>query len=236
MNQVEKPVSNVWVVLSLIFLLPLGLILMWAKTNWATKTKWVVSIVLGGPALLFTLSSIGSSKSEVQSTTQTVAVAPTKMPQPTAHPTLIPTPKATGLGITRQAVIDALDKGAEAGGDSDFQFKPGVAIKGQDNYIASQGQNLVQLIGPANNLTEVGSTAFIGDSTKDNMFALIYIVGLGNIVDPNSQEWITNVMKDAGNTDQDNKKWTKVIDNKKYEIDMQTIGTVKTFTLTIDPS
>lgn len=232
-----KPISSIWVIIALIFFFPLGLILMWAKINWTNRSKWVVTIVFAA-IIVISLISNATYPSKVSQQTKK-EITPTAVQKITKKPTTEHTSTSSllpkGLGITRKYMIDSLNKGAEAADDSDFQFKQGVDVNGKDNYIAQQGQNLVQLIGPSDNLTEVGTTAILGDSTGDNMIALVYIIGAANLVDPHSLNWVTGVMKDAGNTTKDSQKWSTTIDDKKYEIDMETIGNLKTFTLQIDP-
>ncbi len=88
----NKPIKNIWVILSLVFFFPLGLILMWAKTNWNNKTKWVVTAVIG----VFMLISIVNGNATPSSTSsntnsQSIKSQPTAKQAPDAAKPVVPT-------------------------------------------------------------------------------------------------------------------------------------------------
>ncbi|GEM_PF-4309001 len=58
--QENKPIKSIWVILWLIIFFPIGIILMWARSNWSKKAKWIVTGVFGGILLL---GAIGSATS-----------------------------------------------------------------------------------------------------------------------------------------------------------------------------
>ncbi|MGH2612409.1 MAG: hypothetical protein ACRDFB_05105 [Rhabdochlamydiaceae bacterium] len=233
----NKPIKNFWIILALILFFPLGLILMWAKTNWNSKTKWAVTGVCGFLIILSAITNAVTPNS--QDTKQVASVMQNTQSQPTATEAVATdTPTPQGLGITRAYLMSKFQQAAQAGGLGTIDFSQGTPVNGQDNYTAQAGQNIIQLIGSADDLSEVSSTALIGDTstTGDNMKALVFVFGLGNLVDSNSGNWITTTMKAESTSGQDTDNQSTVINGRKYELDMGTIGTVQSYTLTIDPA
>jgi hypothetical protein len=42
----KKPIKTKWIILALIFLFPVGLILLWLQPSWNKRTKWIVTGIL----------------------------------------------------------------------------------------------------------------------------------------------------------------------------------------------
>ena len=103
----QKPIKNGWVIFWLILIFPYGLYLMWAKTKWSDKTKWIITGVF---ALLVLINSVGNKNSTSSSSTSSqvtqdqstisktavpAKVVLTNTPGPTSPPTPTPTPVPT---------------------------------------------------------------------------------------------------------------------------------------------
>lgn len=234
----NEPIRNRWVILALILFFPLGLILMWLKSNWSIKAKLIVTGVFGVFILLGTISNATTSNTNTSATTASSSSASSQPTKAQAAPTSTPTTAPQGLGVSRAYLISKFQQAAKAGGLGTIDFTQGAAVNGQDNYTAQAGQNLIQLIGPADDLSEASSTALVDDSstTADNLKALIFVFGLGNIIDSDSGNWITNTIKVESNSGQDSAKQSTVINGRKYELDMGMIGTVRSYTLQVDPA
>ncbi|MBU5305179.1 hypothetical protein [Eubacterium callanderi] len=77
---------NWFVILMLIFLPPIGIILMWVFKKWSTATRTVLSIIIGIYTIfyLFALFNPAQPRTQLQNATQTT---PSATPAPTAAPT-----------------------------------------------------------------------------------------------------------------------------------------------------
>jgi hypothetical protein len=161
------------------------------------------------------VATYNKTKQSPQAISEIIKACAIKYPPQKLTSTPSPTP-VIGLSITRSFIISGLEKVAP-----DIQFTQGVSYKGQDNYVASEGQNIIQLLGPSNNLNEISSTALLGDETGKNMIALVYIVGIPNIIDPDAGDWMTSAMKEAvAAKDQGETQFERstVIHNRKYQL------------------
>lgn len=67
MSNQNSEVKSVWVILALILFFPLGLFLMWFKTDWSRTVKWAVTGVLG---VILVLGIIASTTSSTKNTYQ----------------------------------------------------------------------------------------------------------------------------------------------------------------------
>jgi len=202
--------------------------------NWFIKHKFISGFIV-----LLVVGAIAANSNLAKNTgtsepTPTRAKVEKSSPIPTEKHTSTQAPKPLGLNVARSYMIGRIQQAAAAA-NSVIEFKAGVPIDGQGNYIANQGQNIIQLIGPKDNLTEVSSTALIGDNPGDNLLALVYIMGVANLIDSHSTAWVINAMKDEIDPGQGISKQSKNINNRKYEVDMNIIGNYKAYTLTVDP-
>lgn len=103
----KKPVSNGAVIVLLILFFPVGLYLMWARTNWKKTTKIIITAII---AVLFVAAAAGGSSNAPADGTD----APT---------TTAPTPAATTTEEDAvKAHIDAAIKTAKFGKDADVTY------------------------------------------------------------------------------------------------------------------
>jgi hypothetical protein len=198
----------------------------YCRTKQISKPIRVISgiIIVFVIIWIFSLFSGGSKSSSVDNT-------PTVSSNGSSNITPSPTP-VIGLNIKRSFIISEIKKVAP-----DIQFKEGVGQ--DDNYVASEGQNIIQLLGPKNNLNEISSIAFLGDDSGKNMIALVYIVGIPNIIDRDAGEWMTSAMNAAAAAkDQGETQFEKstVIHNRKYKLSISYKDSLRYATVSIDPS
>lgn len=138
------------------------------------------------------------------------------------------------LNITRDFIISGIQKIAP-----DVKFSQGAAINGQDNYTAKEGQNIMQLIGPSDNLTEISSTAVLGDSLGDNFDALVFITGIANTINPEAKQWVIGALKDeidTVNNGENSIDDSITISQRKYTLTVSKLNSAKLASLLIDPA
>ncbi len=193
-----------------------------------------IGVVFGiSTVVLFILLGVASSKSTSQTKeesnptdTPTIAKAITT---PTAKPAT-----SSGLNITRDAAISGFQRI-----NSSINFQPSTSVNGIDRYMATIGQNNIELYGKADNLVEIASTALFSNNAADhagNAAALVYIIGAANIVDEGSKGWATATLKEistAWQNGQNSVKKSTVINGKKFDITALKTDALDTITLTI---
>lgn len=112
----------------------------------------------------------------------TATAAPPSEPSPTE---IVPAPE--GLGITRAEIQSNFEQ-------IEFVFQPGEPVEGQENVVGRSENTLVQLVGPASDLTEAAVIVIV-DSTDESQRtrAAVHMIALMGIVQPdwkNSTDWI----------------------------------------------
>lgn len=132
------------------------------------------------------------------------------------------------LWVTRKYLIDSLKKPAIG-----FTFKEWVDVWGKENYTWQSWSTVVQLLWPKENLEEVWIIALLSDEYNKNMVALANIIGLANLIDTNSVNWVTDELaKVAKNPNKDYSN-SKKIWKRTYEIWFTKSDYFNGFTLTI---
>jgi hypothetical protein len=136
-----------------------------------------------------------------------------------------------GIQVNRAAFIQTLQKAAAVGGTT-IDFKQGDQLNGQDNYVAQQGQNIIQLIGPADNLTEIEGEATVDTQAQnymDNITSLIYVVGVANVIDPQAKDWVTHTIDNEMKSGKSTVSEDKVIDGRDYTVELKAANNSTTF-------
>ena len=139
--------------------------------------------------------------------------------------------ESKGIGVSRSEIIDVLEKP-----DIGFSFSKGIPIDGQDNYVADQGGNVVQLIGPEENLNSASIIAILGGDIGQNLLSLVMVVGIANIVDESSTDWVTQQFEKTAESPTKPYSNTKTFGQKEYKISFEPSELIGNwFTLTITP-
>lgn len=141
--------------------------------------------------------------------------------------------KLEGIGISRQQMINVLNK-PEIG----FSFVEGTPIEGQSNFVGQRNGNVVQLIGPEDNLTEASITALINWESKneDIVLNMIMVVGFANIIDESSYNWIVTEYEKFCKTPQNEYNNYKIFSENRFDISYAPVGLTAFFSLTVKPT
>ncbi len=110
-------------------------------------------------------------------------------------PTPIPTISSVGtygLKIRRSTMMSAIQQQ-----NSKVSFLPGNTIDGQQTYTATQYKNLMTLVGPENNLTEIISTEPLDADANDNLETILFIAAQARLVDRDIDPWISSTVQEA---------------------------------------
>lgn len=98
-----------------------------------------------------------------------------------------------GIDVTRSYMIEALRP-------LNFNFEKGVPVYGEDNYVGVDNDStaVVQLLGPAENLTSASILAWLAADHKRNLTALTNFISLADIIDSTSFDWIMAQLDTTG--------------------------------------
>ena len=184
MNNEPKKSSNVAAILWLVFFFPIGLYVMWAKTNWNKKVKWGIT---GFFAFLVLVSSIGNSNSKTTTSTDskstssqvaTVTPQPKSTPVPTITPSPKPVPKdANGFPMDAEAVtVENLDKAPSQYDGKKITFTCSVIGFAKDDSGNATAVNCSDL-NDFTSVVQVDTSLF--DMTKINKDDTVRFYGLG---------------------------------------------------------
>lgn len=121
--QPKPPVASGWVILLLIVFFPVGLYLMWAKTNWSKAAKIIITVVIA----LICIGSLGGGDTDdapgsgsSPSYSQTQDNAPSKEATASTKETTPVDPYADAIVITAEDLFAAYDENEVA---ADNQYK-----------------------------------------------------------------------------------------------------------------
>jgi len=143
------------------------------------------------------------------------------------HISPIPT---VGLGVTRDFIEASVQKYLP-----DISFSQSLPVQGEDTYIAQKDQNTIQLTGPANDLTEISSTASLNTDNVRNVKALAYMNTVTAIVDRDAGVWMSSALKTALDQNISLQNISTIIHKKKYMFSVVNNDLLKLFKITIDP-
>lgn len=105
-----------------------------------------------------------------------------------------------GIGVPREALRSLFEK-PEIG----FTFNRGSPSDGQENYIGTKRTAIVQLIGPANNLTYASITVSVpNDNKAEVLLNSVYLLGFLKHAIPGwseSQQWLKDAIPEATRSD-----------------------------------
>jgi len=87
-------------ILWLIFVFPIGLLIMWLRTDWSKTVKWAITSFFVLITIVAIANSSSNSNNQQQQTTTQSSVSsapstPSNSPEPTAAPTVTPKPTLT---------------------------------------------------------------------------------------------------------------------------------------------
>ncbi len=201
-------------------------------SGWIDRHK-ILTVIINLVALVLLFSFFHHSSD--QNNEQSTPPSPTSVAESQTQAEITPTiSQQARLGITREAVITGLHKA-----DPSINFKTSTPVNGIERYMAQEGQNGIELYGNADNLTEVTSTALLGNNSGDysgNVSALVYVVGVASVVDAESKDWMASTMKEINSVwsnGQNSVKKSTVINGKKFDIDAEKSKVFNTVSLTI---
>ena len=139
--------------------------------------------------------------------------------------------KESGIGVTRELIIDVFEKPALG-----FSFSLGAPINGKENYVANKGGNIIQLLGNADNLSEASIIAVLGSDAEEDLLSLIMVVGFANTIDDNSVDWITNEFQKVTADMTKSYSNTKVFDKKLFKVSFAPSSFFNSFSLIVTPA
>lgn len=208
------------------------------ERNWKYIPPTILKI-----AMFILFLGIGGAVSGATNTQSTPSSQPTATAQNSSTPTATDTPEPTatptqapkGLDISRDEIIEKIQKA-----NSSIEFKQGNDSNGQENYVAQDGQNIMQLLGPGNDLTQINSMALMdSEHTGGNLLALTYILGIPNVIDTQAGKWASDTMQQIDNDLQNGKttsKYSKIINGRKYTMELSVNNSFSFVSLAIDPA
>lgn len=130
----------------------------------------------------------------------TATAKPTQTPSPTAKPTVKPTTVPAeepsivqGMGVPREKVQAAFEK-------LNFVFKPSSAVRGQPRVMAQRDIAIVEIIGPASDITQ--ASVLLALSANDSDAATRGLIYWGMLItaiapDRDIGPWVVDQMKAA---------------------------------------
>lgn len=134
----------------------------------------------------------------------------------------------TGLWLTRKYIMDALKKPSIW-----FSFEEWIAVKNQENYTWSSRWTVVQLLWPKEDLQEISMIGFLSNEPSENLITLSNIIGLWNLVDKESVDWITWEFEKITKNLSKKHTNTKKIWNRNFQITYDQNDYFNSVTLTI---
>ncbi len=184
-----------WGILVILALWPFLVIWwVWTKSGWGNNLKVGISVSL---VVLFVGAGLFSLLSGEQATRQTIIsddnIQTTQIMPSSPSPTPTPTQNTTqGTDIARDNIVKELEESPFG-----FVFDFGQPVNGEENYVGKSGGNVVQLIGPASNLTMLQIVALLTDEEAENLLSLGRVTGFANLIDEASVDWVSDNFEKA---------------------------------------
>lgn len=133
-------------------------------------------------------------------------------PSSTKSSVSAPRPASTiGIGVSRDAIISVLEE-PELG--FSFSRSRNLSSEEQEVYRAERGGNVIQLSGPADNLSEV----FLGSFVEQNVVSLTRRLVFANVLDSNSTDWLNKQIEKASENPTKAYYNSKVFGQKLYRV------------------
>lgn len=205
------------------------------------KTRKKVALVFGGGVLLFfilfgvTASPTEQPEEEIKQPEETTLLPQEEITQPSQEEIEKQEPEKEiveiGIGVSRKSIIDVFEKPAVG-----FSFSEGIPIRGQENYVGRKGTAIVQLLGPASDLSEASIMVLMSTDVEENILSLANMIGFANIINTNSVDWVTNEFpKIAADI---NKPYsnTKVFNKQLFKISLTPDDWLTFLNLTVTPA
>ena len=137
----------------------------------------------------------------------------------------------SGLNLSRTDIVNVLEKPAIG-----FLFEKGAPVNGRENFVANKGGSVVQLIGPSENLQEVSTIALLGNDAGENMTSLAMVVGIANVIDQSSVDWISSEFEKVASNPTSEYSNSKIFGDKIFKIQFTPSDFFNSFSLVVTPS
>lgn len=135
-----------------------------------------------------------------------------------------------GINVSRYKIIGVFEKD-ELG----FDFEKGAPIDGQDNYVATKGSVVMQLVGPSDNLKEASAIALLSNDVGENMISLATVIGFANIIDENSIDWVGQEFEKISKNPTEDYNNSRIFNDKMFEVIFMSTDAFNSFTLVVSP-
>lgn len=206
-----------------------------ARANFQAKPKKKLDakgcgclVIILAILAVMVLIALGDASDKAERATP--SISPVAETTPPVQDSPQPAAQNQGLNVTRAAVIDVMSK-PELG----FSFEAGTPSAGRENYTAQSGQTIIQLLGPAENLNEIGVLSLFGSDETGNVTTLIHIVGVANVVEPDAVAWITEELQKIAKAPNDKFEATRNFNSRSFVLSYGS-GALRTLILTITPA